>query len=86
MLYNLSSDGETTIHSKIRFLFLLLTVDCYIHIFLFLVESIGGDGSQMRILTKPRTFQKPIGGNITFPCSVLNLGMTFKIPEKTASF
>jgi len=37
------------------------------------VESIGGDGSQMRILTKPRTFQKPIGGNITFPCSVLNL-------------
>ena len=40
----------------------------------FSVSCIGGDGSQMRILTKPQTFQKPIGGNITFPCSVLNLG------------
>ena len=28
----------------------------------------------MMILTKPQTFQKPLGGNISLPCSVLNLG------------
>ena len=28
----------------------------------------------MKILTKPQTFQKPLGSNISLPCSVLNLG------------
>ena len=28
----------------------------------------------MLILTKPQTFQKPVGGNISLPCSVLNRG------------
>ena len=28
----------------------------------------------MVILTRPQTFQKPLGGNISLPCSVVNLG------------
>ena len=46
------------------------------------VSIIGGDGTQMRILTMPQTFQRPIGGNISFPCSVLNLGRIFWISQK----
>jgi len=33
----------------------------------------GGEDSQIKILTKPQTFQRAINANITLPCSVLNL-------------
>ena len=39
-----------------------------------MISPIGGEESQMVILTRPQTFQKPLGGNISLPCSVLNLG------------
>merc|ERR1712012_503707 len=33
----------------------------------------GGEDSQIKILTRPQTFQRPINSNITLPCSVRNL-------------
>ena len=38
------------------------------------VSSIGGEEGQMRILTRPQTFQRPVGGNISLPCAVINTG------------
>merc|ERR1719410_2278428 len=33
----------------------------------------GGEDSEIKILTRPQTFQRPINSNITLPCSVRNL-------------
>merc|ERR1719284_2327499 len=33
----------------------------------------GGEDSEIKILTRPQTFQRPINSNITLPCSVINL-------------
>jgi len=42
-------------------------------IFILQVLPSGGEDSQIKILTKPQTFQRAINANITLPCSVLNL-------------
>ena len=41
-----------------------------------MISPIGGEENQMLILTRPQTFQKPLGGNISLPCSVVNRGET----------
>ena len=40
------------------------------------ISPIGGEENQMLITTRPQTFQKPLGGNVSLPCSVVNLGET----------
>lgn len=37
------------------------------------IVSSGGEDSQIKILTRPQTFQRAIGSNITLPCAVRNL-------------
>ena len=43
------------------------------------MTEIGGEENQMKILTRPATFQHPVGSNVTMPCAVLNLGQFINI-------
>ena len=44
----------------------------------FSVWTSGGEDSEIKILTRPQTFQRAINSNITLPCSVHNLGEKYK--------